>query len=173
MSGEPYLFSEDSALIGKVIEKYSGERCLEIGAGNGGIIAKLSESFSLVVGTDIVEPSMRDWRTAANFILADRATCMRSSSFDFVVYNPPYLAEDGAGDQAVEGGRGLELPIAFLHEALRAVKRTGAIVFLLNNETKIDEIKTICARQGFAIRLMASRRVFFEELSVYEATTKS
>jgi release factor glutamine methyltransferase len=170
MSGTAYLASEDSALLRKTLREYSGERCLEIGAGNGGNLLELSERFGLVVGTDIVRPSMSDWKEAgANFILADGASCLRDSVFDLVTFNPPYVAADVDGDPAVEGGRNLEVPKAFLVEGLRAVRREGRVVFLLDGEAEPEEFRALGAAKGFELQRVASERGFFEELTIYMA----
>ncbi|MDG7029868.1 MAG: hypothetical protein JRN38_06435 [Nitrososphaerota archaeon] len=173
MSREPYLASEDSALLKAALTAYSGDSCLEIGAGNGGNLIELAKRFRTVVGTDLVRPSMTDWRREADFVLTDGAACLRSSCFDLVAFNPPYLEGDETGDIAVEGGRLLEVPKAFLSEAFRAVNRTGRVVFLVNDDINIEEVKATCEERGFGLRLLTSRRVFFEVLSVYEAAAMS
>ena len=170
MSAEPYISSHDSALFRKALGLYAGEACLEMGAGNGGGLLVLARGFKTVAGTDLVRPSMDDWRVGASFLLADGASCIRSSSFDLVAFNPPYLKEGGTGDAAVEGGGGLEIPKRFLREALRAVKKDGAVVFLLNDQADLAEMRAICADRGFSIRRLSSLRLFYEELAVYEAT---
>ena len=169
MSGDPYLASEDSALLRKALGGRSGDRCLEIGAGNGGNLVYLSKRFRLAVGTDLVRPSMTDWRGAgADFVLADGASCLRSSAFDLVVFNPPYVRAD-VEDRAVDGGSQLEVPKRFLREALRAAKKEGEVVFLLNHEAEQREFGAICAEAGFGLEPLASERMFFEELVVFSA----
>jgi methylase of polypeptide subunit release factors len=170
MSGTPYLSSEDSALLRSALQRRSGESCLEIGAGNGGNLVDLSKRFALVVGTDLAKPSMEDWREAgAEFVLADGASCLRPSVFDLVVFNPPYLDVDATDDVAVEGGRNLEVPKKFLRDAIHAVKNRGEVVFLLNDEARIDEFEEVCSVADFHLKVLASKRVFFEELTVYSA----
>ena len=169
MSGEPYTSSEDSALLRGALAGYSGDSCLEIGAGNGGNLIELAKRFRVVVGTDLVRPSMVDWKGKAEFVITDRAACLRGSRFDLVAFNPPYLGGTGTGDLAVDGGRSLDVPRAFLSEALRAVNPGGRVVFLVNDEFGEDKARAACEEQGFGLRLLASRRVFFETLSVYEA----
>ena len=173
MSGTPYLASDDSALLRRALGRYSGESCLEIGAGNGGNLVDLSRRFRLVVGTDLVRPSMGDWKGGANFVLADLASSIRDSAFDLVAFNPPYVAGGTTGDSAVEGGPGLEVPKAFLEEALRAVGKNGVVVFLLSDDAETGEFERICAEHGFGLRRIGSRRMFFEELSVYEAAWRA
>ena len=170
MSGETYTSSEDSALLRSALQGLSGDICLEIGAGNGGNLLELIRGFGLVIGTDLFRPATSDWRgKGIEFVLTDAAGCLRNEAFDLVAFNPPYLALEVAGDPAVEGGRGLEVPKKFLREALRTVKRTGRIVFLLNDEADVAEFEELCAEKSFVLKRLSARRVFFEELFVYSA----
>jgi release factor glutamine methyltransferase len=169
MSGLQYLSSEDSALLRRALEHRTGERCLEIGAGNGGNLVHLSKGFRLVVGTDLVKPSMTHWREAgADFVLADGASCFPRGTFDLVAFNPPYLPED-VEDRTVDGGRHLEVPKKFLTEALRCVKDNGEVVFMLSDAANAEEFREVAARCGFKIRPIVSQRMFFEELTVFSA----
>jgi hypothetical protein len=73
----------------------------------------------------------------------------------------------------VEGGRGLEVPRAFLEEALRVVKRSGVVLFLLNQDANLEDFERTCCERGFGLRPVLTDRLFFEELSMYEATSIS
>ena len=171
MKGRPYLASEDSAFLRETLRLYHGETFLEIGAGNAGNLVDAAERFGVVLGTDLVRPSMEDWKgTNVNFVLADGASCLRESTFDMVAFNPPYLTNVGTGDIAVEGGEGLEVPERFLEGALRAVKREGRVLMLLNGDADLERFKLLCAQRRFGMRRLATRHLFFEELSVYEAS---
>lgn len=168
MSG-PYLASEDSALLRKVLGGYEGERCLEIGAGNAGNITSLARRFTLAVGTDLVKPTMNDWKEGgANFVLADKAGCFRDGVFDLVAFNPPYLAVNVGDDVSVEGGERLEVPMLFLRDAFRVVTRQGRVLMLLDEGADESEFEETAAERGFAIREVASRHLFFGRLLVYE-----
>jgi len=170
MSGPQYLAAEDSALLRKALGGRSGGACLEIGAGNGGNLAELSKRFGLVVGTDLERPSMLDWRQMdANYVLADAASCFRPLSFDLVAFNPPYIAEE-VTDRTTQGGGRLEVPKWFLREALRVVKKGGRVLFLLNQEADLAEFRGICEAAGYELRKTMSKKLFYEELAVYDAS---
>ena len=170
MRREPYIASEDSALLRSVLQGHSGLRCLEVGAGNGGNLIELSKKFELTVGTDVVEPMMRDWnQRGVQYILADRASCIRDRTFDLVALNPPYLSTDEVVDVAVDGGRKRGVPLKFLREALRVVKDTGEVLILVNDEKPVSELEVECRKRGFSLTKVASRHLFYENLSVYEA----
>jgi len=165
-----YTSAEDSALLRRVLRSRSGGCLLEVGAGNGGALVDASRRHDLVVGTDILRPAMDDWKGAgSNYVLADRASCFRASSFDVVAFNPPYVPMDAGEDPAVGGGARLEVPKAFLVEAFRVVKRGGEVIFLLNDQADTKEFEKMCSEEGFTIRREASERAFFEELGVYSA----
>jgi release factor glutamine methyltransferase len=166
MKGEPYLASEDSALLRSAVGGLSGQACLEIGAGNGGNMAAMGRGFELVVGTDLVRPRMSGWGDG-DFVVADLATCFRGSTFDLVLFNPPYLPSEEVRDLAVDGGKGAQVPLAFLSEALRVVKGSGTVVMLLSSETPLDGIRAACAAEGFGLTKVAEKHLFYERLSVY------
>ncbi|HYA55222.1 MAG TPA: hypothetical protein VED22_00345 [Nitrososphaerales archaeon] len=173
MSGEAYTSSEDSSLLRSALHGLSGESCLEIGAGNCGNLLELRKLFEVAVGTDLLRPTTSDWRgKGIEFVLADAASCFRPDTFDLVTFNPPYLAVEVSNDRAVEGGRGLEVPKAFLREALRTVKQPGRIVFLLNDEASVGEFEEMCSKRSFELKRLAVRRMFFEELTVYAAAPR-
>ena len=169
MSGSPYLASDDSVLLRRALTRRSGGRFLEIGAGNGGNLVEASKRFRSAVGTDIVRPSMTDWKVAgADFVLADGASCVRGETFDVVAFNPPYLPEE-VEDPAVDGGRELEVPRRMLEDALRAVRREGEVLFVLNDGADLAGFESSCSGAGFALRTADTEKLFFERLTVYSA----
>jgi methylase of polypeptide subunit release factors len=131
----------------------------------------LAKGFKTVVGTDIIVPEMTDWRTqGADFVIAEGASCIRNDYFDLVAFNPPYLPIEVRNDPCTEGGAELEVPMKFLREALRVVKKEGRIIMLLNDQAPMAKFEAECSRQGFRVAKVATRHLFFEELCVYEAS---
>jgi release factor glutamine methyltransferase len=170
MIGSPYISSDDSRLIRRALAGRRGGACLELGAGNGGNMILASKGYGTVVGTDLSKPAMMDWKEHGGYVLADGGSCFRSGVFDLVFFNPPYVPEEETGDQTVDGGRGLEVPKELLKEALRVVRERGTVLFLLNDEAEIGEFQEICRQRGFGVRRVLSERLFYEVISVYEAT---
>ena len=106
MSSETYISSDDSALLRHALQNYSGESCLEIGAGNWGGLEVLSKRFAFTVGTDLQRPSGHGpTGESVEYILADAASCFREGSFDLVAFNPPYVPSTRFSDRTVDGGR--------------------------------------------------------------------
>lgn len=172
MSSGTYLSSDDSALVRRVLRRYSGERCLEIGAGNGGGLVGLSETFGQAVGTDLARPSDTSWKRAnVDFVLADAASCFREGSFDLVAFNPPYLPSDRIDDIAVDGGEeGLEVALRFLDEAIRVLGEDGRVIALISSESPAERLTEECQGRGFSMRMIAEEHLFFEDLMVYEVS---
>ena len=165
-----YLPAEDTAALVKVLSTYRGETCLEIGFGSGAVLRSLSPRFERVVGTDIL--SVAEAKAAkgdAEVVLADRAACFREGAFDLVAFNPPYLPSEVIEDRTVDGGKGgLQVPLAFLEEALRVSKNDGTIVLLLSDEADIDEFRGLCERRGLHAHEKGMTALFFENLFVFE-----
>ncbi|MDA4128069.1 MAG: hypothetical protein OK422_01175 [Thaumarchaeota archaeon] len=173
-SRHPYLSSDDSLLLRQAIGGFRGTTCLEIGFGNGGNLHSLAGGFSLAVGTDLEAARPRPGEKNLEVVRADSATCFRESVFDLVAFNPPYVPSVGIEDLAVDGGRGgVEVPLTFLREALRVVKKGGKIVMLLSSLNDTDVIKEFCTAERVTMRKIARRRLFYETLSVYVCAPES
>ena len=172
MKRETYVASEDSSLLRRVLADYSGATCLEIGAGNGGNLRELARRFAVAVGTDLARPGLEDWReVGASYVLADAASCFTRETFDLVAFNPPYLQAGEISDRAVDGGmEGVEVALRFLKSALNVVKKDGRILFLLTSGNPIEQIEKECLTRGFRLEKKAELRLFYESLSVYEAS---
>ena len=174
MKQHPYVSSQDSLLLREVIRGRSGDSCLEIGTGNAGGLIELSERYEIAAGTDLVAPASFDWRGGrGSFLLADAASCFRDECFDLVVFNPPYLPSETIEDLAVDGGvGGIEVPLHFLREAMRVVRKRGRILMLLSSENPLEQIRRECSAKGFEVQKVAEKRLFYEELYVFEAASK-
>lgn len=168
--GGVYRPSEDTATLARALRNYEGDSCLEMGFGSGAILDSLIPRFKTVVGTDIISVAQAaEAKRDAEVVLADRATCFRDGSFDLVTFNPPYLPSELIEDPAVDGGRGgIQVPLSFLVEALRVVKKEGKIVLLLSDEGDVEGFREFCENRGLVVRQVASAGVFFENLLVFE-----
>ena len=100
MSGRPYIYAEDSRLLGDAVSSLDDtDSFLEIGAGNGGNLVRVKDKFRLVVGTDINLEIRSGFSPVVQLVIADKVSCFRSSSFDLVAFNPPYVPSEGIKDQ--------------------------------------------------------------------------
>lgn len=152
-----------------------GEAFLEIGIGGGGNIRRVLQKFRLVVGTDLSRECIEDSnRVNAELILADRATCFRASSFDAIVFNPPYVLSDTVVDIAVDGGLdGMQIPLSFLSSALEVIKPEGTILILISSLGAVDKLEAFCKLANLKLARVAEKRLFYETLIVYAITKVS
>ena len=171
MNAGPYLAGEDSRLLREALRGRTGRVFVELGTGNAGTLVEIADFFGNAVGTDLARPSMRDWSgRGANFVLADAGSCFREGCADLVAFNPPYLRIGRGVDGAVEGGEDLQVPKQFLRDALRVVNGSGHVVFLLDDSAEAEEFNHLCEEEGFRLKSISRRRVFFEEIAVLEAS---
>jgi release factor glutamine methyltransferase len=174
--GRPrYLPAEDTDLLRKALEPFSGDSCLEIGFGSGAVLESAAGRFRLAVGTDVspLEEARLASRAHVQLVLADRAACFRDGVFDVVFFNPPYLPSETIEDEAVDGGpTGVEVPISFLEEGLRVLKEGGTIVALLSTEGDMESFLARCSDLGLAVERVAQKGLFYETLSVFAMRRK-
>jgi release factor glutamine methyltransferase len=168
--GGRYLPAEDTYLLRDALERFKGDSCLEMGFGSGAVLESVSGRFGLAAGTDVLplEDAKLALRAPLQLVLADRATCFRDGVFDLVFFNPPYLPSETIEDEAVDGGpTGVEVPVAFLGEALRVLREDGTIVALLSNEGDLESFLSHCGNLGLEVDSITEKRLFYETLSVF------
>lgn len=162
--------SEDSAALLRSLRPYRGGRFLEIGVGSGAVLQSVAPRFALAVGTDILSVAeARAARDGSEVVITDRASCFRGEVFDLVAFNPPYLPSNGIEDRTVDGGvGGIQVPLAFLEEALRVMKRDGRTVLLLSDESDVEGFRRTCEGKGLRIEEKGRTDLFYERLYVFE-----
>jgi len=170
---ERYLPAEDTYLLMDVLASSKGEACLEIGFGSGAVLSSVSERFGLAVGTDVVR--LEDARPALapglDLVLSDRARCFRDGSFDVVFFNPPYVPSASVEDVAVDGGpTGVEIPLSFLEEGLRVLRKGGTLTALLSDVGDLDSFVRRCEAMGLRAEPVARKKLFYESLVAFRIT---
>ncbi len=166
-----YASSQDTELLRRTLRDYHGSHALEIGFGNGSVIEELRKNFEFVAGTEVVLPREMAVPTGRDcgMVVADRATCFRSSIFDLVVFNPPYLPSGAIEDITVDGGPGgIEIPLLFLDEAVRVLGRGGSILVVLSSDGDLTMFEESCRSRKLQVRIVTERDLFYETLHVYE-----
>jgi release factor glutamine methyltransferase len=171
LESSTYFSGEDSELLRKATKRYRGKKCLEIGIGYGSNLVELANNYEELVGTDVQYTRgfeiLKEGKL--DLVVTDRATCFKNDVFDLVIANPPYLPSQEIKDRSVDGGTfGFEVPRLFLQEAQRVVARTGVILVVLSSETSHALFEKFCEENQLAMKEIASKRLFFESLTVYE-----
>lgn len=170
LKNDEYPPSEDTFFIANNIENETGKYALDIGSGSGYLTKLLSKNFSFVVGTDIncdVLQHQTSYKTK-NLICCNGSDALKIK-FDFIVCNLPYLATDDILDIATDGGKeGFEIPKKIFDSALQNLEETGKFVFVTSSLSNYQKLIEYAQKLGLETRIMAKKKLFFEELILVE-----
>lgn len=170
-----YEPAEDSYLFESIISKYSkGKTVLDMCTGSGILAKKALESEALsVTAVDLN-------KNALDSIKDSRIKKIRSSlfqkvkgKFDLILCNPPYLQEDKLEDEeskiATTGGQdGDEFILKFLDCVKKHLEKDGVVLLLVSSLTPMERINKLLERLNLISKIIATKKIFFEELFVLE-----
>ena len=133
METQVYGAAEDSHLLARAaVERVeSDDLVLDVGTGSGYVAATVAETTGArVVGSDLNPHACRRAREAGiEAVRADLVTPFRDGTFDWVLFNPPYLPtpegeeRDDWMERALSGGEsGREVIDPFLDTVRRVVE---------------------------------------------------
>lgn len=172
LKNDEYPPSEDTFFIANNIENEKGNCALDVGSGSGYLTQLLSKNFSLVVGTDInckVLQHQTSYKTK-NLICCNGSDALKIK-FDFIVCNLPYLATDEIIDIATDGGaEGFEIPKKIFDSVISNMAERGKFVFVTSTLSNYQKLIDYVEELGLKTRIMAKKKLFFEELILVEAT---
>lgn len=173
-----YSPEEDSYLLesvlerqlSKMIKKNSNLTLLEIGVGSGIQLMAVSNSGvkkENILGVDINLEAVKHCKNLGfNCIKSDLFSSV-NGKFDLIIFNPPYLPEEKNEPEdsklITTGGKtGSEVINKFLIESKKHLAKDGKIFLLVSSLSK--GIKW----NNYKKRLISKKKIFFEELKVYE-----
>ncbi len=172
---EVYTPAEDSFLMLSALQVEKGEVVLEMGCGSGFLSLHMAKAGALVTAVDVDPFALRNTEENARLnglrleVMHSDLFQNVSGRFDLVVFNPPYLrgAAEGPEDLCwAGGGTGLELTDRFLAGAKEHLEKGGRLLVLFSTDVQTDDRER--SLRGWKVKVIASRRLFFEELSVLE-----
>ncbi len=170
MKNEEYPPSEDTFFIADNIENKKGDFALDIGSGSGYLTKLLSENFSFVVGTDINYEVLKHQTYKTKNLICCNGSDALKIKFDLIVCNLPYLATDEILDIATDGGaEGLEIPLKIIKSAIPCLKATGKFLFITSSLSNYQELINATKKEGLTVKILAKKKLFFEELIIIEA----
>lgn len=177
-----YEPAEDSFLLADAALKEAkpGMRILEIGTGSGFVSAVLLANLKEIrlVATEINPHAARCAKmNGVEVIRTDLFRGIKSKNpetlFDLILFNPPYLPTSeeekvpGWLNYAFDGGiSGRDTLERFLDEVRDYLKPGGEILVLISSITGLDAVKEKMETLGFAVEVVARKKVSFEELIV-------
>ena len=167
-----YSPEEDSYLLKEQVDKFvkenSPKKILDVGSGSGFQIKNLNGDLTLVdINSEAIKHLKKKF-PKAKVIHSDLfSKISKKEKFNLIIFNPPYLPEDKLEDKesklATTGGKlGSEVINKFLKQVKNYLTSEGKILLLTSSLTK--EINW----QGFKKKKLASKKLFFEELYVWE-----
>jgi len=171
LKNDEYPPSEDTFFIVDNIENEKGNFALDVGSGSGYLTKLLSENFSFVVGTDInFDVLTKQTYKTENIICCNGSDALKIE-FDFIVCNLPYLATDKIIDIATDGGtEGFEIPKKILDSVICNLAEDGKFVFVTSSLSNYQKLIDYAQKLGLKTRIMAKKKLFFEELILVETT---
>lgn len=179
---EPYKPDEDTFLLIDLLKEYTCKSCLEIGIGRGYISKELVKSCKFLIGTDVSLNAI----IAAKGLLAEEhkkglieLVCCSSASpiktsFDLIVFNPPYLPSSKIEDYSTNGLKGgIEVAKEFLRDVKRLLKKNGKTLFVISTLADVEGVVKFAKSLGFSVKVKRKKRIFMEELIVFEVMHES
>ena len=173
--GDVYQPAEDSYLLLKHMEVWVRGRVLDMGTGSGilAIAAARKPDVSEVVAVDINPDSVETARLKAkdsgllgkmDFRVGDLFEGLDGESFDWIIFNPPYLPSEGdCSERTWSGGiKGSEVISRFLTEAPAHLKADGGMLIVISTLTglSLNDLK-----ESFEVEVLEELPLFFETLT--------
>ncbi len=169
LKNEEYPPSEDTFFIVDNIENEKGNFALDVGSGSGYLTQLLCKNFSFVVGTDINFNVLKNQTYKTNNIVCCNGSDALKIKFDFIVCNLPYLATDTIIDIATDGGEeGFEIPKKIFDSIINNIAEHGKFIFITSSLSNYQKLIEYAQKLGLKTRIMAKKKLFFEELILVE-----
>jgi release factor glutamine methyltransferase len=175
-----YSPKEDSFLLSETIKKFfkgkrlNSKKFLDMGSGSG-IQAETLLNFAEkknIVCADIDPEVIRFLlKKGFNAVQSDLFENIKET-FDFIVFNPPYLPEDKYDKEkdTTGGKKGDETILRFLKQSLSQLNKDGKIFLLLSSLTPGRKIFDFLTNNFKSYEKLAEEKIFFESLEVWVIT---
>jgi release factor glutamine methyltransferase len=161
--------AEDSFFFANYLENQKGKYALDMGTGSGILAKVLSKNFHFVVATDInIFALKKAHETVDNCICCNAADALQTD-FDLIVCNFPYLPSEKLRDPAVDGMyEGIEIPSMIIKSASKKIGKYGKMLFLTSSLANYNVLIQLCRSLGFNTKIVAKKKLFYEELLLLE-----
>ena len=178
---EVYPPSDDSFLLAENVKIKKKANVLDLGTGSGiqGINAAI-QGAEKVVSTDINENALLNAHKNAKTLGFEKVfefrkgnlfDCLKKEErFDVIVFNPPYVISEKKKYTDLDGGiKGREILDEFLKGFAAYLEKEGKCFFLQSSLNGEEESTELLENQGFKTKVVARKKLFFEELLVFRA----
>jgi len=174
---EIYQPSDDSYFLSEILKskiKNKSIKCLDMGSGSG-----IQTQTLIDLGIAPENITLEDINPEAVKFLKEKFPQSKiihsdlfkniKDKYDWIIFNPPYLPEDKFDKEkdTTGGKKGSETINEFLKQAKKHLKKDGKIFLLTSSLTK--EIDFL----DYKKKLLGKKKLFFEELKVWELCLNS
>ncbi len=179
-----YEPAEDTLLLAENLTVEEGTDVLEVGVGTGLLALLCATKARRVVAVDVSKEAAICARLNAKLnniknvevLRGDLLGAFREGAlFDLIIFNPPYLPEDGeAASPSWSGGKnGRAVIDRFIARAKNYLKEGGRLLTIGSSLSDYEKTLVALEASGFKARVLSKRKFFFEELAVIEAVIPS
>lgn len=86
----------------------------------------------------------------------------------------PYLPSEEILDRTTDGGEeGIEVPFEIIRTVLDRLDKNGRFLFLTSSLANFQKLLNQTKKLGFEIKIIAKKKLFFEELILIKAIKKN
>lgn len=165
--------AEDTIFFANYLQNEKGKHALDIGTGSGYLANVLLPNFEVVVATDInFEATKKAHDLIKNCICCHSANPL-TMKFDLVICNLPYLSSEEIIDSSVDGlDKGILVPLQIIESAKNVIKKGGKMLFLTSSLANYKKLLEETESLGFFVKIVATKKMFFEELILVQAVLK-
>lgn len=174
-----YYAREDSELLANNIHAQKNSFVLDLGTGSGlqAIIA-LSQG-ARVLSADIDDNALGACKENVKKNKLEKNHSIRKSNlfsnisekFDLILFNPPYVPTNEIRFLDTDGGKnGRKIIDEFLKELPKHLNKNGKCLLLQSNLNGIKKTEEILKKLKLKFKIIARKKMFFEELIVIEIT---
>lgn len=171
---EIYEPREDSLLLEKYVKKFARGNVLDIGTGSGIQAKAAAERTDSVTAVDINQEAIDFCKEniksdKIKFIKSDLFSNIGNRKFNTIIFNPPYLPNEGKGDIALDGGKkGYEIIEKFLNKARDFLAEDGIILLIFSSFTNKEKVDELINKNGFNFEELERIHVSFEDIYCYK-----
>lgn len=177
-----YYPAEDSILLSQAVKFEKGTTILDMGCGSGiQSINAVKHGAQKVLAVDISETALKNTLlNAKKFGMLEKISVQKSNlfelineQFDAIIFNPPYVETKEKKSPDIDGGKnGREVLDDFLEKFGSYLKKGGTCFFLQSTLNGLKKTEKILTRKKFGFKIVARKKLFFEELVVFRAWKK-
>jgi len=157
----------------------TGLNILDLGSGSGIQALTCKDlGFKNILTSDINKESIKHLKSLKLRAIESNlfSKIKKSEKFDLIIFNPPYLPEDKREPKpttnTTAGKKGYEIIIKFLKQATNHLIKNSSILLLFSSLSQPKVILKQAKILGYYYNLLNKKKLFFEELYVYEFKLK-